>query len=504
MTRLQSIEHFVVLMLENRSFDNLLGGLYPKSKDFDGLDGSESNTDRSGNVWPLIETPGGDVAGLSVPNPDPGELWQDINVQIFGSGQLHGGAPYPPRDDAVADMTGFVDSYTDPNGRPSRVGYDARQIMSRYKPDRDVPALATLARQFAVCDSWFASAPNQTWPNRFFVHTGTAAGYENNASGALFFKMPTVFDSFDTAPSKPSWTIYYHDLSQTLTLLELIRKVHNFHTFKTFLQQAREGTLPNYSFIEPRYYSDISLWPPQINLPNDMHPPHIVSFGDQLVATVYNALRANVEMWKKTMFVIIFDEHGGCYDHAPPPKAPPPGPVHGDNPHPAFAFDRYGVRVPAVIASPYIKRNTILRPSDNYPEDGAAPFDHASVINTLRQRFGLGDPLTARVAAAPTLERVLSLGAPENLGPETITASDFKVGPLYKFNSMREKWNDFQASLHDMARKMPAANNKHVQEFVDRHVTQPDPQQPDGVNSDFGAMWGRGKYLALKPFRGGR
>jgi hypothetical protein len=126
------------------------------------------------------------------------------------------------------------------------------------------------------------------------------------------------------------------------------------------------------------------------------------------------------------------------------------------------------------------------------------------VINTLRQRFGLGDPLTARVAAAPTLERVLSLGAPENLGPETITASDFKVGPLYKFNSMREKWNDFQASLHDMARKMPAANNKHVQEFVDRHVTQPDPQQPDGVNSDFGAMWGRGKYLALKPFRGGR
>jgi phospholipase C len=97
MTRLQSIEHFVVLMLENRSFDNLLGGLYPKSKDFDGVDGSESNTDRSGKVWPLTETPGGDVAGLSVPNPDPGELWQDINVQIFGSGQLHEIEPYPPR-----------------------------------------------------------------------------------------------------------------------------------------------------------------------------------------------------------------------------------------------------------------------------------------------------------------------------------------------------------------------------------------------------------------------
>ncbi len=169
MARLQSIEHFVVLMLENRSFDNLLGGLYPKSKEFDGVDGSESNKDRSGKVWPLIETLGGDVAGLSVPNPDPGELWQDINVQIFGSDQLHVDEPYPPFDGAVADMRGFVDNYTDPR-RPSRGGNDARQIMSRYKPDRDVPALATLARQFAVCDSWFASAPCQTWPNRFFVH----------------------------------------------------------------------------------------------------------------------------------------------------------------------------------------------------------------------------------------------------------------------------------------------------------------------------------------------
>jgi phospholipase C len=229
-TSLQSIEHFVVLMLENRSFDNLLGGLYPKSKDFDGVDGSESNTDRSGNVWPLTETPGGDVAGLSVPNPDPGELWKDINVQIFGSGHLQEIEPYPPRDGAVANMSGFVDNYTDPK-RPSRAGNDARQIMSRYKPDRDVPALATLARQFAVCDSWFASAPCQTWPNRFFVHTGTADGYENNYPKALFFKMPTVFDSFDRAPPKPSWALYHHVLPQTLTLSELIQKAQNFHLF---------------------------------------------------------------------------------------------------------------------------------------------------------------------------------------------------------------------------------------------------------------------------------
>ena len=359
MTSLQSIEHFVVLMLENRSFDNLLG--LPKSKDFDGVDGSESNTDRLGKVWPLTETPGGDVVGLTVPDPDPGELWQDINVQIFGSGQLHGDEPFPPRDGAVADMSGFVDSYTDPNGHPSRAGHDARQIMSRYKPDRDVPALATLARQFAVCDLWFASAPCQTWPNRFFVHTGTADGHENNNPQSLFFKMPTVFDSFDRAPSKPSWALYHHDLPQTLTLSDLMRKAPHFHMFDTFVRHARKGVLPNYSFIEPRYYSDIRLFPPQINLPNDMHPPHVVCFGDQLIATVYNALRGNVEAWKKTMLVIIFDEHGGCYDHVPPPKAVPPkavapGSVVDPN---RFGFDRYGVRVPALIASPYIQPGTI-------------------------------------------------------------------------------------------------------------------------------------------------
>jgi phospholipase C len=502
MTRLQSIEHFVVLMLENRSFDNLLGSLYAKSKDFDGVDGSESNTDRSGKVWRLTETPGGDVAELSVPNRDPGELWQDINVQIFGSGQVDEIQPYAPRDGAVADMSGFVDNYTDPK-RPSRARNDARQIMSRYKPDRDVPALAKLAREFAVCDSWFASAPCQTWPNRFFVHTGTADGYENNYPKGLFFKMPTVFDSFDRAPSRPSWAIYHHDLAQTLTLSALIQKAQNFHLFDTFLRHAREGVLPNYSFIEPRYYSDIRLFPPQINLPNDMHPPHVVCFGDQLVATVYNVLRGNVEAWKKTMLVIVFDEHGGCYDHVPPPKAVPPSSVVGDRPN-RFVFDRYGVRVPAVIASPYIKPGTILRPSDNFPEDGATPFDHASVINTLRHRFELGAPLTARVEAAPTLERVLNLDAPKNLGPETIAASYCKVSWLYKIKSLFELWNDFQESLHEMARKLPTTDHGRAQVFLDRHVTQPDPHPPDGVNSDFGAIWRHGRYLVMKPFFGGR
>jgi len=181
----------------------------------------------------------------------------------------------------------------------------------------------------------------------------------------------------------------------------------------------------------------------------------------------------------------------------------PPGSVGGDNPN-RFAFDRYGVRVPAVIASPYIQPGTILRPSDNYPEDGATPFDHASVINTLRHRVELGAPLTARVEAAPTLERVLNLDAPENLGPATIAASDCHVSFMYKIKSQFELWNDLQMGLHDMARKLRTTDHGRAQLFLDRHVTQPDPHLPDGVTSGFGAIWRRGRYLALKPFRGGR
>ena len=160
----------------------------------------------------------------------------------------------------------------------------------------------------------------------------------------------------------------------------------------------------------------------------------------------------------------------------------------------------HGVRVPTVIASPYIQPNTILRPSDNYPVDGATPFDHASVINTLRHRFELGDHLTARVEAAPTLERALNLDAPENLGPATIAASDCKVGLFYKIKFLFEVWNDFQVSLHDMARKLPTSDHGRAQVFLDRHVTQTDPQQPDEVSSDFGAIWERVKYNARKPF----
>ncbi len=503
MASLQSIDHFVVLMLENRSFDSLLGALYPKSPAFEGIDGTETNIGGDGRKWLLTKCPVTKrLADSAVPAPDPGELWTEMNLQIFGSRQLD--PKGHPKEGAVADMSGFIESYTDITVDPSRAAHDPQKLMSYYDPRVHMPALASLAEEFAVCDCWFASAPCQTWPNRFFLHTGTAAGYENNQPKKIFdLKMKSVFESFDDAGLSDGWAIYHHDIPQTATLTNLRMRSGNFHLIDTFVKNARDGKLPRYSFIEPRYYADIDIrvFPPRINLPNDQHPPHIVTFGDELVASVYNALRSNVEAWKKTMLVIIYDEHGGCYDHVPPGKAVPPGKGVSDNPDPVFDFDRFGVRVPAVIASPYINRGTVLRPSDTYPGDGATPFDHTSVIKTLQERFGLGAPLTNRVAAAPTLERVLNLDAPQNLGPERVTPSSRKVGLLHKLKSLWEPWGDFQESLHLAARKLPPDDHGRAQRYFDRHDTSPDPNKPDGVDSDATAMWEYAKNRALKSLR---
>ena len=153
MTKLPRIDHFVVLTLENRSFDNILGGgLYPKSAGFDDVKmDTESVKDRNGKVYTLREIPGGlSVANLTVPNPDPGELWSDINLQLFGSSQVGAvGNCNHPKPDAIADMSGFVDSYTDINCKPSRGENEAQSIMSRT-PAVHLPALAQLAKSFLI------------------------------------------------------------------------------------------------------------------------------------------------------------------------------------------------------------------------------------------------------------------------------------------------------------------------------------------------------------------
>lgn len=511
MAKLDAIEHFVVLMLENRSFDNLLGALRPPSPGFDGIPPNASNTDWQGRSFTVTPTSDANVVtSLSVPDPDPGESWSDMNLQIYGKDQVDRSHNNHPKPGAIPNMSGFVQAYRNrrrvPRFPPGK--RDPAQVMSYYQPHKHVPALAALADNFAVCDCWFASAPCQTWPNRFFLHTASAAGYENNAPEDVLERvtpsdMPTLFAALSKAGKGNDWRIYHHGVAQSFVIPQLFEKFRqNFHLFKKFREAAAAGELPSYSFIEPRYYADISLWPPFINLPNDQHSPHIVTFGDQLVAEVYNALRSNESAWRKTMLIIIYDEHGGCYDHASPCAAMEPGDKGKPwyNPDGPFDFDRFGVRVPAVIVSPYIAKGTVLRPSQDYPEDKTTPFDHTSVISTLCKRFGLG-PLTNRDRAAPTLERVLTLDAPDNMGPQSIAGSSFDPGFMYRIKALFEPWGDFRQSLHDAMRhinqKTKGDRRVRLETRLQRHETGSNPDEDDGVRSDAGAIWAHMRYRAL-------
>jgi phospholipase C len=431
MAMLDQIQHVVVLMLENRSFDSMLGKLYPKSAGFDGLSGAESNPDKDGKAVPVWNAPGVDSKNMTIPDPDPGELWPDMNMQLFGTADVPTPAPAP-------EMKGFVKNYQSQTDKPSGA-YTPNHVMHYFTPEQ-VPVLSRLARQFAVCDRWFASAPCQTWPNRFFAHTGTANGYENNSPPHFPYEMPTIYNRFEDQkpPIKNAWKIYFHDMPQAITLARLWPHLDRFRFYEEFSRDAKAGTLPNYSFIEPRYFTDAAL-------PNDQHPPHVVTLGEQLIADVYNCLRGG-PAWTRTLLIITYDEHGGSYDHVPPPSAKPPS-ANASTP---FNFDRYGVRVPAVLVSPYIRQGTVLRP----PSD--VPFDHTSILATLRKRFGLGAPLSDRDAVAPDLESALTLDKPDNLGPESLEALPYVASAVELAAAKAIPLNGMQKSLLDLSQRLPA------------------------------------------------
>jgi phospholipase C len=423
------IEHVVVLMLENRSFDCMLGRLYAGDPSYQGLTLNESNFyEMTYGVW---NDPQMTPAAACIPDPDPGEAFTDMNVQLFGQ-------EVRPQPAQTPTMLGFARNY----GLLGTSGSyrDPGAVMHYFTPEQ-VPVMSALARAFGVSDRWHASAPCQTWPNRFFAHTGTSLGYVDNNTFHIPFEAPSLLRRLEDRGIY--WRVYFHDMPQSILLRDVWKcALSRYRLFGQFLADAHTGALPNYSFIEPRYFTDLFS-----NLiPNDEHPPHNVLYGEQLIAQVYNAVRSS-PCWKETLLIITYDEHGGCYDHVPPPAAvPPDGAMNNAY---GFRFDAYGVRVPAVIVSPYISSGSKVRPS------GDTPFDHASIIRTVREIFGLGDAFTARDEAAPNLLDALSLAAPNNDGPISLTAALDTPDPD-KFpelgNSMT---NGMQTALSAAAKLLP-------------------------------------------------
>jgi phospholipase C len=438
------IRHVVVLMLENRSFDCMLGMLYPNSATFDGLIGTEFNTwhkpdgtQQDIQVW---KDPALTAQTVCIPDPDPGELFTDIQMQLRGLGAdgKAGTGPFT--------MSGFVDNYI--RQPPASPASDPYSPMHYFTPDQ-VPVISALARAYGVSDRWHASAPCQTWPNRFFVHTGTAAGYVNNSPAHFPYTMPTVFNRLSSV--NQTWQVYFHDIPQSATLTDLWdHTLTNFSRFETdFARDAAQGRLPAYSFIEPRYFTDTVL----NEIPNDAHPPHNVAYAEELIASVYNAVRSGPG-WKQTLLIITCDEHGGCFDHVPPPPATPPDVLRPDG----FDFSYFGVRVPAVIVSPYIRPGSVIRPA------GDIPFDHTSIIATLRKLHNF-KPLTERDKVAPDLLAALD-AEPGNDGPASIKAPAIPPAPVQVARAAAKPPNNLQQSLSGLAVQLPTVGadiGAHIQ-----------------------------------------
>jgi phospholipase C len=361
---LEQLQHIVVLMMENRSFDHMLGSLKAVNPQIDGVTPDLSNPDTNGNAvqaQPLAEF----QAQLQ---PDPDHHFPAVDLQIFG------GSTDPNR---VANMQGFVKSYFN---QQKDVAHS--QKIMYYFAQNQLPVLTTLALQFAVFNRWFASIPGPTICNRAFAHYGTSFGRVDMNLIYLNEPFKSIYDRLIGATPKHTSKLYYYDTtSSTMEITNLLQNQPElFGTFPQFLDDCAKGNLTDYSFIEPNYNDHEGDSGEEVA--NDQHPDHNVQAGELFIAQVYNAIKSS-PLWPNTALLIVYDEHGGIYDHVVPPACKPDqftASANDTGTGMPFAFDRLGVRVPAILVSPWIPAGTVVN----------RVFDHASIPATIT-KFFLGD-----------------------------------------------------------------------------------------------------------------
>ncbi|HEV7242252.1 MAG TPA: alkaline phosphatase family protein [Thermoanaerobaculia bacterium] len=382
-------KHVVVLMLENRSFDHMFGFLdHPKK--FEGLHGKKfTNPDNN-----KVEIPATPTAGFEVPH-DPSHRHFSVMYQLTetdpSGNPKHYKPPYP------INMRGFVKEFE--RHAPGK----GAEIM-RCQPPGNIPVLATLAKSFALCDHWHASVPGMTWPNRFFAHAAQSSATVNNY--LALYGMTTIYHALSKA--KKSFKVFDHGDAHARAMP--VTWNHR-RMMDNFFDRVKKDDLPDYSFIEPNHLGDPAVTNSQH--PGKNEPPTggaDFKKGEQLIRSIYRALIANEAVWKKTVFVITYDEHGGFADHVPPPRAVPPNELMSPE---RFGFDLLGVRVPAVIVSPYIKAATV----------DSTVYDHSSIVASVREQFGIAKALTERDANAKTFWHNLTLAEPR-LGAAIPTLED--------------------------------------------------------------------------------
>ncbi|KAJ0053257.1 hypothetical protein Pint_01194 [Pistacia integerrima] len=389
------IKTIVVLVMENRSFDHMLGWMKKTiNPQINGVTGDEcnsvsTNTSRTQTICFTDDA--------QFVDPDPGHSFEAVEQQVFGSG-------------TIPSMTGFVEQAISMSPNLSET------VMKGFRPE-SVPVYASLVQEFAVFDRWFSSIPGPTQPNRLFVYSGTSHGSTSHVKKllALGYPQKTIFDSLHE--NHKDFGIYFRSIPSTLFYRNLrkLKYIFKFHQYDSkFKEDAKKGKLPSLTVIEPGYF-DLKGYPA-----NDDHPSHDVANGQKLVKEVYETLRASPQ-WNETLLVITYDEHGGFFDHVETPYVNVPSPDGNTGPAPSFfKFDRLGVRVPTIMVSPWIKKGTVI----NGPK-GPTPnseFEHSSIPATIKKIFNLSSNfLTHRDAWAGTFEEVVGeLTSPRTDCPETL------------------------------------------------------------------------------------
>lgn len=426
------MDHVVVVMFENRSFDNLLGRIYQPGEvaSFEGVIGKDLSNPipawaEHGAARRVV--PYGVSPTMNTPWPDPGEELPHINTQLFGIlDEGNRGVLQPEKTFNSPDypaqqptMDGFLTDYLSTYMAEFRrqPTYDEyAQYMTGYTPEQ-MPVMSTIARGFATFDHWFCDVPSCTFPNRSFFHAGSSSGYVVNMSPPDSFvahnTAETLFDRLES--NGLTWKVYCDPPSHySLTgLIHAPRLRGRFatHFFSTdqFFEDAEKGDLPTYAFIEPQIIGHAH---------NDMHPaygmltpglswdpPSSLIGGEDLLARLYNAVRSSSSPtgsnYLNTTLLVTFDEHGGTYDHVVPPPAVPPHASAAPGQF-GFAFDRSGVRIPTLAISAWIPERTVV----------TEEYRATSLISTMRERWSLGKPLTDRDATARSLSPIFTLDKP--------------------------------------------------------------------------------------------
>lgn len=390
---MENIKNVVVLVQENLSFDHFAGGL-TYDKKIDGLANHKYCNPANVTLSSTDSQVCAKNTAANIASEDPNHSISGINMQIFGT--------YHPGAKAESTMQGFIteqrNSYEKDD--PTR----AAEVINYFTPNH-IPVFNSLAENFVLFDRWFSAVPGPTNPNRAYLTSGTSHGHGKNDDDFLKSTLPQKSIFQQLTEKGISWKNYENSTKSDPPFLpdsmfyEWTAKhaKDNVAPIDQFYSDAKKGKLPEFTWINPECCNYMS-----------MHPPSPINMGEDFVKGIYEAVR-NSPQWNETLFILTWDEHGGFADHVSPPSDVPSGDSltytesSGDGKDYTFHFDRLGVRVPTLLASPWVGKGLV----QHKPTKGGHEYTHTSILKFVSELWDL-DSLSPRVDWSPTFSDLIT------------------------------------------------------------------------------------------------